>query len=182
MDASDKNEDDDLISSEELSAALFDGYICSVARAARALGLTVQRLNQLAKEGVIVKLGRGVCNFTESLHRYTAYRIEAMQNARQGRPSIVRDPDYWAMRSRQLQLAEGATRGELTQLRRAVASLCESFDTYDWSKAELSQEQARHISEFRRELLSAASPLLYLFKEIDDRALVHAEHRQRYKC
>lgn len=73
MNARRDHESREPVSGEDLYARLTVGYVCSIAHAASLLGLTVQRVNQLAAEGVVVKLGRGVCNFTESLHRYTAF-------------------------------------------------------------------------------------------------------------
>ncbi len=96
----------------------------SIADFARIYDLTVQRVNQLAEMGVVVKTQRGVCAAGESVHRLIAYRIEEHRRAaHRGRAPTGRDASYWAAKSRNLQLEGGATEAETAELARDTSTL-----------------------------------------------------------
>jgi hypothetical protein len=178
MDTRDDREGKETVSGEELAAMLFEGYVCSIARAASLLGLTVQRVNQLAIEGVVVKLGRGACDLTETIHRYAAYQNEVERNKKHGRPATRHSPAYWAMKSRQLRLADGATFGELAQLHRAFRMLGERIEAL--LSAASTQGQVRENGKLQSGIVTAFSTVGSLFDEIEQRGFAHGGLLRRY--
>lgn len=139
------------------------GVACSVARAAELLDLTVQRFNQLAHEGVVVKVGRGLCNFTASLNRYAVYSAQPRWHGGLARTSL-----YWDMKTRESQLRSGATAGEVCELRRRIESIHKLVD-------ELSGAGATALTKRQLAILAALSEVLQYLDKIHDNALTHID-------
>lgn len=86
-----------------------------VSQLAEALGLTVQRVNQLAAAGVVAKTRHGFCDATESIQRFACYKVEEDQrrNSRAPATSAVRDERYWRGAARDQSLRHGWTAAEV---------------------------------------------------------------------
>lgn len=108
---------------------LSNGHIeCPSADLADCLGVTIQRINQLAAISIVVKTRHGYCDATESCGRYVAYRKEEAERAaiRAGSRSPIRDEAYWRARARERGLRYGWTASEVLALFALIEALRQS--------------------------------------------------------
>lgn len=83
----------------------------STEQLANCLGITPRRVQLLAKEGVVVKLRRGVYELEKSVQGYIAYKLESLEQSQEQKTldEIRADHERWKMRKTQLavRLMEG---------------------------------------------------------------------------
>lgn len=144
------------------------GVACSTAQAARLLDLTVQRVNQLANEGIAVKVGRGLVNFPATLNRYAAY----LADQKRGSAAAPRSSLYWDMKTREIDLRTGATNGEMAELRRVFEALLKLLRAQGKAMSELSGHEKK-IAPLQREITESLYVLVKLFDKVDENAIAH---------
>ena len=151
----------------------------SVKAAAGRLECTVQRLNQLAVLGVVVKTRHGHLDWPETERRMSAW-VEEVAWSRAQLRRCEGPPEYWAAQGRNVDILGGAMASELIELAAIVGALRSAVETHDTAVGVSTCRTAAEASALRRAVGSQVERLATTLHEIRERGRQHLAYMEEH--